>query len=109
MDLSLRRSAVGAQQVLSVSGDIDVATLPRFADSITRLLSDAMGSIVVVDLDGAQSLDDAALGLLLGAAGKARAAGGDVVVVCTEPRLRERLMITGFDKAIIVRHSIVAP
>ena len=57
----------------------------------------------------AQSFDDAALGLLLGAAGKARTAGGDVVVVCTEPRLRERLMITGFDKAIIVRHSIAAP
>jgi len=62
----------------------------------------------VVDLDAAGAVDDTALGLLLGAAGRSRANGGDIAVVCTEARLRRRLADTGFDRAVNVVTSISA-
>lgn len=104
----LRRSNIGDTQVLMASGDIDLPSLPRFNDALIRLVADVPGRDVVVDLDGTGIVDDAALGLLLGAAGRARSAGGDLVVVSTEQRLRGRLADTGFDRAVTVTHSIAA-
>lgn len=92
--------------MLMVSGDIDLPALPRLSDALIRLVSDAQGDVVVVDLDGTGLVDDAALGLLLGAAGRARSNGGDLTVVSTEPRSRARLRDTGFDRAVEVRESI---
>lgn len=106
MDLSLRRTQVEDRCVLMVSGDLDIVSIPRFNDALTRLIAEGRGSIVVVDLDGAGLIDDAGLGLLLGAAGRARATNGDLVVVSTEPRLRQRLTDTGFDRAVSVVQSI---
>lgn len=102
----MRRAVIGTTHVLSIVGDIDLSTIPRFTDALTRLLADAAGSVVMVDLDGAHSVDDAALGLLLGAAGRARAAHGDLEVVATDPRLRARLSETGFERAVAVRNSV---
>ena len=106
MDLSLRRSHVGERHVLVVAGDIDIVSIPRFNDALTRLITEARGTTVVVDLDGAGLVDDAGFGLLLGAAGRARTSGGDLVVVSTEPRMRQRLTDTGFDRAVTVVQSI---
>ncbi|MCE2855786.1 MAG: STAS domain-containing protein [Ilumatobacteraceae bacterium] len=47
-----------------------------------------------------------ALGLILGAAGRARSLGGDVVVVATGERVRQRLSENGFDRAVTVSSSI---
>lgn len=106
MDLSLRRSVVGTTHVLAVVGDVDLSTIPRFTDALSRLVAEAPGDTVMVDLDGARSVDDAVLGLLLGAAGRARSVNGDLAVVATDPRLRSRLAETGFDRAIEVRDGI---
>ena len=91
-----------------VEGDIDLATVPRFGDALTRLVADTRGSTCVVDLDSAGSIDDTAFGLLLGAAGRARTADGDLAVVCTDQRLRDRLVTNGFDRAVRVVSSISA-
>ena len=108
MHLSARRTTVAGRHVLVVEGDVDLATVPRFLDALTRLVADAGDSTAVVDLDAAGTVDDTALGLLLGAAGRARVAGGDLAVVCTEPRLRRRLADNGFDRAVSVVSSISA-
>ena len=106
MELALRRTQIADRHVLVVSGDLDIVSIPRFNDALSRLTADGRGATVVVDLDGAGLIDDAGLGLLLGAAGRARSSAGDVVVVCTEPRLRQRLAETGFDRAINVVKSV---
>jgi anti-sigma B factor antagonist len=100
MDLSVHHQAIGSLTVLSVSGEVDLATLPRLADALTRTVGGP--NTVVVDLDGVLVLDDAGLGLLLGAAGRARQAGGELSVVCSSPALREHLALTGFDRAVTV-------
>lgn len=92
--------------MLMVTGDIDIVSIPRFNDALSRLVTDGKGTTVVVDLDGAGLVDDAGFGLLLGAAGRARTADGDLVVVSTEARLRQRLSDTGFDRAVTVVQSI---
>ena len=106
MEMSLRQLQIGERQVLVASGDVDLVSLPRFNDALARLVSGSTGRIVVVDIDGTGLFEDAALGLLIGAAGRARTQSGDLVVVCTEPRLRERLAQNGFDRAVSVADSI---
>ncbi|MFM7262400.1 MAG: STAS domain-containing protein [Acidimicrobiales bacterium] len=108
MNLSVRRSEVKGRHVLSVEGNLDLATLPRFGDALVRLVGDSTGAVCVVDLDGAAVVEDASLGLLLGAAGRARNESGDLAVVCTDVRLRRRLTDTGFDRAVRVVGSISA-
>lgn len=106
MEMELRRGTVGDRHVLVVTGDVDLVSLPRFNDALARLINDAKGATVAVDLDGAGMIEDAALGLLLGTAGRARAGAGDLVVVATEPRLRARLTVTRFDRAVTVASSV---
>ena len=106
MEMTLRRSQIGDRNVLVASGDLDLVSLPRFNDALSRLVSESPGRTVVVDVDGTGLVEDAVLGLLIGAAGRARNAGGDLVVVCTEPRMRERLAQNGFDRAVVVSTTI---
>lgn len=106
MDLSLRRATVSGVEVLSATGEIDLATLPRFRDALTRLVDDHPGGRVAVDLDGVLVLDDTGLGVLLGAAGRARQGGGELTVVCSDPRLRQRFELTGLDRAVRLLESV---
>lgn len=106
MDPVLVTSDVGGMRVLAVRGEVDLATIPRLRDALVRLVGEHGGATVAVDLDGVSVLDDSGLGVILGAAGRARAAGGDLVVVCSDPRLRARLHLTGLDRAVDVRADL---
>jgi anti-sigma B factor antagonist len=99
-------STVGAARVLALDGTVDLAAVGILHNDLGRLIRQAPGAVVVVDLDGVDTLDDTGLGVLLGAAATAREAGGDLVVVCTRDALRARLERTGFDRAVVVRSSI---
>jgi len=106
VDLRLSIDVVDRLPVLTLSGTVDLATLPELQGGLLRLLADHHGRRVAVDLDGVDALDDTALGVLLGAAGRARQAGGDVAIVCANERLRTRLAVTGLDRAVSVTGGI---
>jgi anti-anti-sigma factor len=107
VELLVRTSTVGDHCVLGLSGEIDLATVPLLHNALNRALNGRTGpGSVVVDLDGVYACDDTALGVLLGAAGRARESGGDLRVVCSAGSLRERLARTGFDRAVPVVSSI---
>ena len=106
MVLDLHTSSFGGSAVLSVRGEIDLATIPDLHNSLTRFVQDNLGQTVIVDLDGVYACDDSGLGVLLGSAGRARDGGGDIVVVCSDGPLRTRLGRTRFDRAIEVVSSI---
>ena len=108
MELLCRLTTLGTSPVLHVSGEIDLATLPAFRDHLTRAVGQHTGATVFVDLDGVTALDDTGLGMLLGTAGRAREAGGDLVVVCSSTRLRQRFAVTGLDRALIVQPTLHA-
>ena len=98
---------MGGRAVLGVSGEIDLATIPRLHDALTRFIgSTEPSTTVVVDLDGVYTCDDTGLGVLLGAASRARLGGGDLVVVCSPGALCDRLAQTRFDRAVSVVASV---
>ncbi len=108
MSITTRTAQIGGSLVLHVSGEVDLPTLPRLADALTRFVGVATGtSVSYVDLDGVHLLDDAALGLLLGAGARARQAGGELVVVCSPGVLQHRLNTTGFSRAVRVQDRVV--
>lgn len=106
MELDTRLSFLGGSAVLSVRGEIDLATIPDLHNSLTRFVQGHLGQALIVDLDGVYACDDSGLGVLLGSAGRARDGDGDLVVVCSDGPLRTRLSRTGFDRAVDVVSSI---
>jgi anti-sigma B factor antagonist len=102
MQLGIREGTHSGVPVVSLTGELDLATAPRARGALQR----AGGGPVVVDLDGVDAIDDVGLGILVGAAGRARSAGADLVIVCTDERLLELLHRTGVDRAIEVRRTI---
>ncbi len=106
MQVHTRVDTVGSSIVVAVDGIVDLSTVGRLHDDLARAVRQHPGVTLVVDLDAVGALDDAGLGVLLGAAAVARDGGGDVEVVCSRPALRERLKRTRFDQAVTVRGSI---
>jgi anti-sigma B factor antagonist len=102
MDLRCTNLVVEDEIVVTVSGSVDLASVGALRDHLLRTVLDAPGAMITVDLDEVLSLDDAGLGVLLGAAGRARQRAGDLRVVCTNDRLVELLRVTGADRAVQV-------
>lgn len=108
MALRVDAEMVDGRVVAVCRGAVDLSTLPTLHGALGRVVTEAAGSVVTVDLDEVDSLDDAGLGVLLGAAGRARRSDGDLVVVCSDPDRRARLAVTGFDRAVTVRSALDA-
>lgn len=105
MDLRISTRTVGDVRVVELDGIADLSTAPILQPALRREVTG--GSTIVVDVDGLVALDDVALGLLLGAAATAREHGGDLEVLTTSPRWRERFRTTRFELAVTVRDRIV--
>ena len=106
MDLRTTSGTVGGIPTVAVDGVVDLASIAIFRDALLRTIHSNSGELIVADLDGVAALDDAGLGVLLGAAAAARQADGDLEIVCNDERLRTRLERTRLDQAIAVRTSI---
>ncbi|CAN5767969.1 hypothetical protein BH20ACT4_BH20ACT4_04450 [soil metagenome] len=88
--------------IVTVAGAIDLSTVAALRDHLLRVVTDNPGGTVVIDLDEVVAVDDTGLGILLGLAGRAREHGGDLRLVCAPGRLRDRLSLTGADRAVDV-------
>jgi anti-anti-sigma factor len=100
MDLRTTATSVGGIPTVAVDGVVDLASIAVFRDALLKTIHAHSGGVVIVDLDGVAALDDAGLGVLLGAAAAARQADGDFEIVCNDDRLRTRLERTRLDRAI---------
>jgi anti-anti-sigma factor len=108
MDLRARFDTVGGTPVVTLDGLIDLASVPALHDHLTRLILQHPGVVVAVDVDAVLAIDDCGLGLLLGAAGRARQHHGDLVVITGSERHLARFASTRFDHAVRVHPSIGA-
>lgn len=93
---------VAGTAVVELSGRLDLSTLPTLQNALVRAIGSNIGETIAVDLDGVDGLDDVGLGVLVGAAGRARGSGGDIVVVCNRDALLRRFSITRLDRAITI-------
>ena len=82
--------------IVTVAGDIDIATVTRLRERLFQLA--ASGRPLVVDLDQVSFIDSAGLGGLVGAAKRAAAHGGSLRVVCAQPKTRKLFRLTGLDR-----------
>jgi anti-sigma B factor antagonist len=105
MDLGLDVKEQGGWVVLSVSGEVDVATAPRLRERLVDLVTEGNHRIVV-DLENVDFLDSTGLGVLVGALKRVRTHDGDLGLVCTQPRILKVFEITGLTKVFAIHKSV---
>ena len=105
MDLGLKVEERGDVAVLAVSGEVDVATVPRLREQLHGLVASGTPRIVG-DLDAVDFLDSTGLGVLVGALKRVRANGGELALVCTAPRIRKVFEVTGLTKVFSLFDSV---
>jgi anti-sigma B factor antagonist len=90
--------------LVTVVGEIDIATAPQLRAQLAGLAG--TGQRVIVDLGQVRFSDAAGLGVLAGAAGRAAASGGSLLLAAARPQLRRLLAITGLDRHIPVTATV---
>lgn len=91
--------------VVSLSGDLDLGSIPRLHDALQKAgLTTIPG--VAIDLDGLTSMDDTALGILHGAVRNLTDSGRRLWFVCNEPTLVDRLRGVGLLASVEVARSV---
>jgi anti-sigma B factor antagonist len=97
----------GDVPVITVGGEIDVATAPQLRESLHLVITQGQ-STVVLDLLGVTFLDSTALGVLVGALRRCREMGGELHVVVADPRIIKIFEITGLTKVFAITDSLTA-
>jgi anti-sigma B factor antagonist len=105
MDLGFEVEQRGTYTVLSVRGEVDVYTAPRLRERLIELVSQGSHQ-VVVDLEGVDFLDSTGLGVLVGGLKRLRSHDGDMILVCTQPRILKVFEITGLTKVFSIHDSV---
>ena len=97
LELSCQTDADG-YQVVTVTGELDVATADQAYAYISRVIDD-LPAPVSVDLSGLTFCDASGLGVLAKAARHARQAGSQFRLTSARPSLLKIMRITGLDRA----------
>lgn len=105
MDLLLGVSQRGDWAVVTVGGEVDVATAPRLREQLIDVVNGGQNRIVV-DLTDVEFLDSTGLGVLVGALKRVRTQDGDLALVCTESRIVKVFEITGLTKVFTMYESV---
>jgi anti-sigma B factor antagonist len=82
--------------VLTVRGEVDLASAPKLAAAITELM-DRGYTNVAVDLGSVEFIDSSGLGVLVGSLRRLREDGGDLVLRAASPAVTRILELTGLD------------
>ncbi len=102
MLFDVRTLAVGDWSVVSVVGDLDVATMPTLRQHLDRVQDDRGAAPVALDLHGVDYVDPVTLGILVAGSLRAGRRGGRFAVVCAPGSARDLLAETGIDRIVPV-------
>jgi anti-sigma B factor antagonist len=94
--LSLSVQALDQGRVVTVAGEVDMATAPRLAECLVQFESDH----VVVDLTLVEFIDSSGLAALAAATCRIARRGGRLVVRGASPITLRALEITGLDQVL---------
>ena len=92
------RRGPGGTAVITVTGEVDIATVAGLRDRLFTLAGTSRS--VIVDLDQVSFIDAAGLGALVGAARRADIHGASLQVVCDRPQTRELFRLAGLDRRL---------
>jgi anti-sigma B factor antagonist len=107
MELRTEVSEIGGWTIVSIFGELDVATSPALRERLIDLVGDGSTQLVL-DLEGVDFLDSTGLGTIISALKRVRTHGGDMRLVCTQGRIQRLFEITGLDKAVPLLPSLDA-
>jgi anti-sigma B factor antagonist len=96
--LTIRVRRKPGYAIVTVAGEIDIATVARLRERLSGLA--ASGRPLIADLDQVSFIDAAGLGALVGAARRAAAHGASLHVVCARRQIRRLFRLTGLDRQI---------
>ncbi|MCQ3810795.1 MAG: STAS domain-containing protein [Acidimicrobiia bacterium] len=105
MEFGVSIASRGQWEILTVTGEIDMATAPRFRQRLLAVISTGAQN-VVIDLSGVDFIDSTGLGVLMGAAKRVRSSGGDIRLVMAGSRLAELIELTRLDRVLDVFDSV---
>ncbi|MGW4527237.1 STAS domain-containing protein [Amycolatopsis sp. NPDC004378] len=91
---STSTASAGSGPVLTVRGELDVATAPQLRTRIGELTLDA-GQLLVVDLAGVTFCDSSGISALIAARNAAQAANAEVALVAVPARITRTFELTG--------------
>ena len=104
-DFQIEQRAGSTPPLVTVRGEIDVATAPQLRECLHNVIAQGEGSIVL-DLLGVTFLDSTALGVLVGALKRCRESGGELYVVVADPRIVKIFEITGLTSVFTIVDSL---
>lgn len=90
--------------VVSVVGEIDVATVPSFRERLSESLGSGLPTLVI-DMLGTTFIDSTGLGALIDTKRQAESVGTTLRVVASDPRLLKVFAITGLAESFDIRSS----
>jgi anti-sigma B factor antagonist len=100
---SVLRPAVAAP-VVQFPGEIDIANREQVRTLLLTAVS--VSRTVIVDMSGTAFCDSSGISVLVSAAKQARASGGDVLVVLSEPASRRIFKVTGVDRFLRIFETV---
>lgn len=86
-------------RVLTATGQLDVATAPKFRQALVEAQYGGETN-VIVDLDGIEFLDSMGLGVLIGGLKRARTHQCRFAIACSQPRILRLFELTGLDQVL---------
>ena len=101
-DLKVSTAPEGTR--VDVSGELDAYTAPQLRKLLDEVLDGTVSS-VVVDLSGTSFIDSTGLGVLVGAARKARSQDGELILDSPTHSVHRVLQITGLTLSIPVQNA----
>jgi len=92
--------------VVSVFGEVDVATAPTLRESLEDLVAKGDSGAIVVDLVGVTFIDSTGLGVLIGARKRCADEARQLRIVVDEPRILKVFEITGLTELFSIHPSL---
>lgn len=105
MDLRTDVSSLDGWTVVTIYGELDVASAPALRERLIGLVNEG-SAYLVLDLEGLDFLDSTGLGAIISALKRARTNEGDLRLVCTQSRIRRLFEITALDQAFPLHASL---
>jgi anti-sigma B factor antagonist len=91
--------------VLTLAGELDVATAPALGDELERVSAEG-ATDAVVDLLAVSFVDSVALGVLVDASKRMKSQGGTLRIVCDDRRIARIIEITGLDRVLRIHTTL---
>lgn len=93
--------AGGGRQVVAVSGDVDLFTVPQLKERMAEAIESGR-VLLAIDLSHTSFIDSSGLGALIGAHGRVRERGGRLVLFAVGDDVARALELTGLDQVLPV-------